>query len=374
MGRALTVALVIGAGLGAGSLLVTSSAPSANAANSALADEASVAALQDAAATAGALGMYRDDALTRYVVLVPADRADLFSLGALPSVSLPVVVKQSPFNAAGIARVQSRVDALFASSEPGETYLAYFDPKVGKVVVHTSANEAELADRLGNDWAMINYEPGGPRALGTRYSDTTPFWGGAEYIDQNGDFCTLGFTVTLGGVEKMVTAGHCIASNGWGVWSPGSLQTIGTYGSRHCSGGQDGALITGEDYSPRIYVGGASSSTGDLVKGAGNPFAGVDYWWSGAITNENPTTVISTTGSGSSECGNLTGLAIFQNTEKEHCAALNGDSGSPLYLKSGTSLYVRGLVIGKSGDLSVCNAEKWTVVASFLGGLVIETG
>lgn len=336
-----------------------------------LGDEAAIAALQDEATAAGALGVYRDDKAAAFVVRVASDRAATFTLSSSSSLALPVVTRASSLDAAGLARVQGRI-ATFLASGAGNNYLTYYDAKLDKVVLNSTASATDVAAALGTDQASVALRSGGVAPLATRLNDVAPFWGGAAVTDGNFG-CSLNFTVMVGSNEEMITAGHCFDSNNVPVWSLGNGNAMGTYASRHCSSGQDGALIDGRDYGPKVYVGGASSTTGYLVKGSGNPASGFDYWWSGYVTNENSTTAISTTGTGNWGCGAATGLVVVQNTEKQLCAALNGDSGASFYLKSGTNLYARGILVAKALDNSTCMVIKWSTLASYFGA-VIETG
>jgi hypothetical protein len=337
-----------------------------------LGDEAAIAMLEDQATAAGALGVYRDDKAGALVVRVASDRMGTFALGESTSGGLPVVTRASSLDAPSLARAQDKIATFLASGGAGDNYLTYYDAKLDKIVLNSNARDAEVTAALGADKKSFALRSGGLERVASRLSDVAPFWGGAAVTDGNYG-CSLNFTVLVGSNEEMITAGHCFDFNNVPVWSIGNGNSMGTYGSRHCSSGQDGALIDGKDYGPQVYVGGASSTTGNLVKGSGNPVAGVDYWWSAYVTNENPTTAISTTGSGNWGCGNATGLVVVQNTEREHCAALEGDSGGSFYLKVGTNLYARGILVAKAADGSTCSVIKWSTLASYLGA-VIETG
>lgn len=181
--------------------------------------------------------------------------------------------------------------------------------------------------------------------------------------------CTTGFTVSSNstGVRSLTTAAHCADGNGAPMTS-GNGFIQGSTAQRDCAG-DDFMLITGKTYIGQIYVGLPNSSTISDVKGAGDAQAGGTYYWSGVTTGENSTTVVSVTGSASWGCGQVSNILVFQNTERDICAADHGDSGAPIYLKSGSTAYIRGMVNAKIG--SYCYGETWAHVRIDLGVSIV---
>ena len=252
----------------------------------------------------------------------------------------------SALDVAGLARVQDRIAEFLASGAAGDNYLTYYDARLDKVVLNSNVPDADVSAALGSDRVAVALRSGGVIPL-TRLSDFAPFWGGAAVTD--GEWgCSLGFTVWVGSNEKMTTAGHCFDNNNVPVWSIGSLASMGTYSNRHCSSGQDGALIDGADYAPRVYIGGAASGTGYYVKGSGNPNAGVLYWWSGYKSSEQSETAISTSGSSNWGCGAATGLVVLQALGPNLCFGLEGDSGRP-YIPEVGDEHLRARDSGRKG-------------------------
>lgn len=337
----------------------------ATATTSPSAAESATAILEAAAAGAGALGIYRDEGAGDLVIVAPVSALPAVrAIASRSSAPLPVVTVASRFSVEGLSRLRGKIDRLFQVSHRHDTYAEFYDARLDKVVLSSSVRTSEIAAELASDRSSIHFIAGGVTPLSTRWTDNVPFAGGAAVTDGS-TTCTLAF-LTSGG---MVTAGHCWDTVDPEVWSPGSGALMGDIPTRYCGSGNDAALVKHASYAATIFVGGLSSTTTYGIYGAGDPAVGNTYWWSGRVTGENSTTVTSVSASANWGCGAVTGAVAFQNTEKGQCFAQPGDSGSPLYLKQGTALYARGLLLAK--DSEYCYALKWSKVSSILGGVTI---
>lgn len=159
------------------------------------------------------------------------------------------------------------------------------DQKNNRVVITVSESNPELmsalASRYGTDLIAVRVWPSGPAAAANRDSDYPPFWGGAYITTSTGKACTTGFSWTVGGQSAMLTAAHCISTGG--TVSYPSYSNVGavtslseenwnnTNGTQYYTGQGvyrgDVALIrySGYSSSPRIYSGGAHTSTNAAV-------------------------------------------------------------------------------------------------------------
>ncbi len=156
--------------------------------------------------------------------------------------------------------------------------------------------------------------------LASRGNDSPPYWGGARW---NG--CTTGFAISIGGVSKMLSAGHC-AANG-NTARDGGGDVMGTVSGdsnaydrlyiNTSSAGQvyNGGVGTGEFSNP--VIGASSNRVGDYVCTSGA--------YSGTRCNIQVTAINQTIN---------VGYLIYQTVRAEKVdrtnAAGNGDSGGPV--------------------------------------------
>jgi hypothetical protein len=320
----------------------------------------------------GALGVFRDPVTGQLGALVPSGLVAQFDAQTIAGPGQTLEVKSSDLDATILATVEARLSVFFKDpARSGARYAFFLDPRKGRVVVSTSADRASVTDVLGElSWA-IDYLPGGPSQMSTRYAGTAPFRGGAAVADAAaGSLCSTGFEVrTSAGFNMLTTAGHCNSGTTDSVTSPGTNASMGASAGRICNGGHDMAHLSGSTYSPLIFNGGATSTYANTVEGAADPAVGFAYWWSGEATNENSTTAVSVTAHWNDGCGASTTMIAFQNVERDSCAAAHGDSGGAFYAKSGVYDYVRGSLLG--GDGVYCYAEKWSEIRDLMGVTIV---
>lgn len=99
------------------------------------------------------------------------------------------------------------------------------------------------------------------KPTGTRKADTSPFYGGAEIVNQtNGSSCSLGVPIVYNSVRYMLTAGHCgKATFRNRTTTVGTTYTTTWTGTTEKYG--DWQLLRGSTYSMRLYSGDLSSSS-----------------------------------------------------------------------------------------------------------------
>jgi hypothetical protein len=269
-----------------------------------------------------------------------------------------------------IASAEARLDELGVDAQLGGlSYTVFFDPSIGKIRVSGNVPPPLMAERLG-EWAgFVDYsKTGGGLILDSRHSDLSPFYGGAEaeLLGDDDWNCTTGFAVKKAdGTRFMTTAYHCFGLYA-NIVSPGNGAAMGKVDYRSTYIGHDIELIGDKTYGPHIYVGSTSSNSALAVRGAADPATGVSiYCHDGATTfNVCGQKVITLTahycilpyGCSASDKALYTGPSPYSTL---------GDSGSPFYLNSGGSAYIRGMHIGhNTDDITQMYAERWSSVSS----------
>jgi hypothetical protein len=185
----------------------------------------------------------------------------------------------------------------------------------------TTARTASVARLAGG--VPVTYErAAAPAPAFSRGNDIAPYWGGARW---NG--CSTGFAIRIGGVPKMLSAGHC-ASNGQNAYDGGG-DWMGTV-----SGDSDAydRLYINTNSAGRIYDGGVGS--GEFSKpviGAARSYVGDWLCTSGAYSGARCGIQVRAT--------NVTiwvgSYYIYQLVRAEQVnyqnAIGNGDSGGPVF-------------------------------------------
>ena len=248
------------------------------------------------------------------------------------------------------------------------SYASHLDLETGRVVLQTDAPESvtePLAERFRGE---IERRDGKPvQDLFHRRDDIAAFWGGAA-IQSGGGTCSSGFVVRKpSGQRFLTTAAHCYGV-GATVRTPfsrlvGSVTERGTLNSWWFFDNRDMELIGGQSYSPRVYVGGVTSSSSKAVAGAGDPVAGfVGYCASGQTTGEQCNQrVQSTEAIVCTQTGCKWPVISYTGGPSQP-----GDSGAPFYLPGASGqVFARGTVI--AGDGTTSFAEKWSRIASTFG-------
>lgn len=266
-----------------------------------------------------------------------------------------------------LATIQSRIAQWVQANGPRHSFGSFVDPQTGRIVLETDAPAGVVATLVGALGGLVDLRTGSISDAFSRKSDVPAFWGGAGITQSVGvAWCSAGFTVQRGGARFLVTAGHCFA-NGTTVVTENGGVTMGTVSDRGPLPPFDMELIGGGSYSASIYVGGVDSSAGNPVVAAADPWVGVTgYCHSGRTTGE--------------QCGHTVNSVDAQVCTATGCKSpviaytggnlhQGGDSGSPFYIKSGTNVHIRGIIIASGGGTGY--AEKWSRISSHLGVSIV---
>lgn len=278
------------------------------------------------------------------------------SAGAQGAVAATAVLDR-----AGIDRFDKVMKSRSWRSDAAKyAYGYYIDAATGRMVVETAAPAAVTKALAAQFPGAVDVRTSVAAGRLSRQNDSAPHWGGAAITDGSG-VCTSGFTVkNSAGTEFMVTAGHCFGS-GASVRSTGGGQSFGKVVNRASFPTWDLELLGGSTYGTHIYTGNATG-TGTHVVSAANPAVGSTYCVSGQTTATTCNhTVSSLTASFCDSAGCTPGLIAASGGG----SVGPGDSGAPFYYQSGSSVYIRGVTIAKSG--STMYAEKWSTVAGHFG-------
>lgn len=307
-----------------------------------------------------------------------------------------------PAAEATAARIQSSIANYVASHGTKYSFASYYDVITGKIVVSTDApmdvvnsltavSGARLAAASGTatvDGAAhatgrgaavteVQIRHGKISNQSGRRDDSAPFFGGGGLDEVPGrGWCSSGYTVkNSAGARFTTTAGHCFA-DGTTVFTESGGATVGTVSNRRLPSitgdAMDFELIGGQSYDGRIFTGDAFSNTSIPVVGAGNPtVGGSDYCHSGRTTGENcGHTIRSVSGQSCTKTGCVSPAIVFDGGTM----TTGGDSGAPLYRRSGNGAMIVGHGIASDETNHTCYAMPWTTMQQALGLSIVVTG
>jgi hypothetical protein len=192
---------------------------------------------------------------------------------------------------------------------------------------------------------------------GWRFNDYAPWYGGDRITTSSGSSCTTGFAATLNGGPAMLTASHC-GGVGTSFWNgPTSANGWNFMGSMNYSNtNTDVASVGVGSYSLYINVGSNPVAASQLYVGSwASPVVGEYLCQSGSFTGERCGLRVVDTNQYvclsyflwwcTSWQGPLAdAVSIYGSTSP---AAGHGDSGGPVYLRSGSGGIAKGLVHGQ---------------------------
>lgn len=235
----------------------------------------------------GGLGAYyRSDGVI--VVVVPASGSSSFRATDVAGFGVSVTLEARDIEPAEIAAIKDRVAASTWKPAPQVARpIAVFDPRTGKVRIHSDAPVEEFFDVFAAFPGKVEYVEQGVRLL-SRTADFEPHWGGAKMVSPEiSGYCTSGFAVNnSSGNPRMLTAGHCFLLN-WNVNSPGGT-TFGQVKNRGNYPLSDFELVGGGGvgHEGAIYVGNTTGTQKNVASAANPTFTGGQYCASGFTTSE----------------------------------------------------------------------------------------
>jgi hypothetical protein len=267
------------------------------------------------------------------------------------------------------------------------------NPVTGKEdigVVNLTAGQAARLDRMYGAQALniFNVTPrqaDAARVAASRIADTPPFNGGDAIVSATQHFngCTSGFGVVIGGISRLLTAGHCYtvgttvlnARSLGGTAISGSGAAIGTVIESGWNSGELDSEVISAPGSDLIWTGPIGNPQRAVVSGVGTWAVGDQVCTSGAYGGE----ICGLTVQHVNYCMILYGpitLRYVCHITQVHGAReiVDGDSGGPVFRFNGSALEAVGTV---SGYDTLGNGVSWfTGIYAILGqwGASLRTG
>jgi streptogrisin D len=318
-------------------------------------------------------------ASTGYKVVVDSSVLDTRRYEAAMARNTPAAGKQmvgierSCRSAREIAAAWNSVGARSWSSDASRTtFAADLDPISEDIVVEydKATTSAASLDGLRAMSGVQLVESSLARA--SRLNDTPKggHWGGARITSALKN-CTAGFSVVRrsNGQRGSVTAGHC---GGVGtLWKSGS-NYYGTTSVRTNYPDYDQALLTGSAYGPKMWTDGPGDSANTrTVKGGGDPGVGTVVCQAGSFSTSLCGITVRSTSAKYCDTDGCT-TYVIRATRGGQIAIIGGDSGGPLYTRSGsTTATIRGIMFAGAGCASsrctTLYAERYASITGHLG-------
>ena len=270
---------------------------------------------------------------------------------AVASTPLGVAADPTPPGTHSFADLES-LTLRIAQDEPaleGEgIYLAQWGPDVQTDTVEIVLSEydstaaQDLLARYGSAWVSVSPTAASRPIPANRYSDYAPFYGGDWIYYSASDsthYCTGGPNVVsnVTGQTYSLIAGHCAPTGTTLYTNTGNQQTFGTVSTRYyCSGCIDAELVAS---STAGYVWGNSGAV-FAQRGTSNPGVGSSVCFDGAKTGENCGDIVAQYDICVALEGGPVVCHVAEAYNNNHAVCQLGDSGGPVYTKSGSSVYI----------------------------------
>jgi hypothetical protein len=348
-------------------LLAAAGVPAVTATTSDSAAEVDAARITALGDSTGALGVYWDRANHEFVLVYPTT-IDAPDPSVLKATGLAIRLQYSKVTPQDVKWAQDQLsEASIRGDLDGGSWALGLDLFSGLIRVSGSGDRSvvqPILDALGDRAYFVPMQREEP--LG-RLDDIPPFWGGARIVDISNRACTSGFAVrrTASGLPYMITADHCYGI-GSAVKTPngtyvGSIDFEAPYPSR------DFEFYGGVSYGGRIYLGNTLPGTEGYVVGAHDPMVGDAICTGGSVSLEQCDKVVIALNQ--MKCNPGCTYLVFTFTNGNEL--IPGDSGGPVYAKSGTNVTIRGIILAKAGTTGF--AQQWGTIASYWGGVTICT-
>jgi streptogrisin B len=184
--------------------------------------------------------------------------------------------------------------------------------------------------------------------------------GGESVWASGGSRCTLAFNVAAGATAYFLTAGHCLT--GHPTWyTTQALTTV--------IGPTAGVSFPGNDYGIVRYANTAVPRPGTVlcngqvvdITGWTVPIVGTTVWMAGATTGCHSGTI-----TGLNHTVNWGGGSIVSGLIATNVCAEPGDSGAPLFTRSGSTGLAVGILSGGSGNCASGGTTYWQPIGEVL--------
>jgi len=278
-----------------------------------------------------------------------------------------LVFRKTPRSMRQLNAIQSSLQGKWRALRASGIEVSEFgsNPATGKEdvgVENLTASQAATLDRLYGAQALhvFNVTPrqaDAGRLAASRIGDTPPFNGGDAIMPAAHTYnCSTGFGVVIGGVSRLLTAGHCFTV-GTGVYNgrwlggtsyTGSAAPMGTVTESAYSADLDSEVISGSG-SDLIWTGPIGDPQRATVSGIGDWADGDQVCTSGADGGE----ICGLTVEQVNYCFFLSLKYLCHLTRVQGAREIvPGDSGGPVFRFAGSSVEAVGTVSGldSTGD------------------------
>lgn len=189
----------------------------------------------------------------------------------------------------------------------------------------------------------------------TRLTDSAPFFGGDRLTMPAGNSCTSGFELLIGGVQRMLTDGHCALS---GPVKTGSLFMGNIAAAVNQPSGHDTSIISGS-YGYFIWSGAVTSSTDHVVNLSFLPPVGLGICLSGSFTGANCNARVVNGNRGICHAFTTQTTCYLGEAQSTNGSRIcqGGDSGGPVYrigVNTSSDLGAVGTIEGDTSDGQFC--------------------
>lgn len=298
-----------------------------------------------------------------------ARRFTLHWKGALPesvrtvldeAVDVSVVVRPAPFSDRELQAEITRMMSYRGPAEPANRVTGAAPlPDAGGLKVFVSGDAAsgrELPEVRAAAVPVVVKGGVAPQVT-SRANDMNPYWGGANWTGGGG--CSTGFAVSLGGVTKMLSAGHC-AANGTNA-TDGGGDVMGLVTGTNSP--MLDALLINTSAQGRVFNGGPGSGEyHNPVIGRHFNHVGDYVCTSGALSGTRcgieitDTNVTQTFSQGPGQPLVTFNRMSVGEQQDDLNASGNGDSGGPVFQVDAnpTKVWAKGTITGGEGGSAKC--------------------
>lgn len=288
--------------------------------------------------------------------------------------SLPVEIRRAHLDKKTLAEAEGRLTAT-ANSLRGKVFgFSYrVDDAAGKIVVSGDADAAKaLLDASGVDPSLVTILGAPVAQRASRLSDASPHYGGARLTIFTQVFgacigeCTSAFTVTnVFTVKSMVTAAHCIKSSNNFVISGSHIVGLGVPNPSYPF--IDAALVfTGsETFTNHIYTD-PGAPTSRTVTAAADTHAGQFVCTDGSFSLAVCSVLVLYKNTVIVDADGIT-PALDYLVKANSVICQPGDSGGPVYIRTGTANSTITAIITAGTTGTNCWAQAQSLVTDSLG-------
>jgi hypothetical protein len=334
-----------------------------------------------AALERGLIGTAIDHSTQSLVVVVDKAKVDLTAAGRKMAAAAPGVTNRLQAGCASTAKLVAAEKVLYNRSWHPDAAKAAFsyhlDPADSTYHVTLDPSDGALADALKRQLGeLVTVESGVVKRL-DRLNDSERHWGGAGIgTDPDDPICTAAFSVVQSnGARASVTAAHCfIGLHPYSAFSGDYF--YGQIGPHLNYPLYDMLLLTGSTYTNGLWVDPCCPSlryvTSSWDVGVGNVICTSGMTMRALCGH----TVRNTNATACQPAGCTPGVIMFNRKPGYCCSVKPGDSGGPLYTRSGSeNAAVHGMIIaGNCGAFGGCEtgyAEKLVSIRGYLSVSVL---